>query len=314
MDGSKVPERRVLVLGGRGFIGRNAVDALLARGVDVRIGTRHPHRPAPGPAQACRRIATRLDHLLRPSDWSTLLDGIDVVLNCVGILRPRGRETYDRVHHLGVAALAESCRDAGIALVHVSALGLDAGCRSGFLRSKRAGELALQASGVRGAIVRPSLLDAPCGGFGAKWIRRVAHWPLLPLPVDATGRIAAMDVRDLGEALAAIVLGPPPAGLAVYDLGGDIAEPLRDYIARLRRGLGHAPARVVAVPGWLARAGAHVCDLQHVTPFSFGHWELLRRDNCPRENHLPGVLGRPPRAIGADRPDDAITVPAVRTA
>jgi hypothetical protein len=36
----------------------------------------------------------------------------------------------------------------------------------------------------------------------------------------------------------------------------------------------------------------------HITPFSFGHWELLGHDNCPRINRLPELLGRAPRAIG----------------
>jgi NADH dehydrogenase len=301
---------RVLVLGGRGFIGRHVVNALLARGADVVVGTRHPDRAT----LPCRHVGTRFERLQRAADWRPKLAGIEVVVNCVGILRRRGSETYERVHHSGPAALAAACRDAGLPLLHVSALGLENDCRSGFLRSKRAGESALRASGVRGAIVRPSLLDAPCGGFGAKWLRRVARWPVLALPADAVGLIAALDVRDLGDALAILALAPPPESLAEYEFGGTDAEPLRDYIARLRHGVGLAPARVLTIPGWLARAAAHACDALHVTPFSFGHWELLRRDNCPRDNHLPAVLGRPPRPIGGGVTESGHLAPAATPA
>lgn len=292
---------RVLVLGGGGFIGRHAVAALVARGVHTEVGSRHPdrlHRRLPPPALACTTRRVRFDELLATDAWRPLLEGIDVVVNCVGILRQRGRETYDAVHHRAPAALAAACRDAGIRLVHVSALGLDERCRSGFLRSKCRGESAVKASGVHGCIVRPSLLDAESGGYGARWIRRVARWPLLALPADAIGRIAALDVRDLGEALAMLALARHD-GLAEFDFGGMDAEPLRDYIGRLRQAFGLPPARVLPVPGWMARAGAHACDLLHVTPFSFGHWELLRHDNCPAINHLPAVLGRNPRQVGA---------------
>lgn len=307
MDGAlppPPPAPRVLVLGGAGFIGRHAVAALLAAGAAVEIGSRHPARIAdrlPGQAQHCPRRQARLEGLLDADDWHPLLAGFDAVVNCVGILRPRGRETYQRVHHLAVAALAKACAARGCRLVHVSALGLEGEVRSGFLLSKRDGEAALRASGADACIVRPSLLDAETGGYGARWLRRVARWPVHVLPADATGRIAALDVRDLGEALANLALrdtlqadGAP----AEFELGGTQALPLRGYLAALRRLHHPRPARVLAIPGWLARLGSHACDLLHATPFSFGHWELLRRDNCPRRNALPDLLGRPPRALG----------------
>lgn len=312
MDGTPLPRPTVLVLGGAGFIGRHAVAALLAEGLDAHIGSRHPGRidqRLPDQARACPRHQTRFEELLSPEAWLARLEGMDVVINCVGILRQRGRETYDRVHHLAPAALAEACRRSGRRLVHVSALGLDRPARSRFLRSKRDGEAALRASGADCCIVRPSLLDAEKGGYGALWLRRVARWPVHVLPADATGRIAALDVRDLGEALAKLALRPALAtreGPAEFDLGGNHAMPLCDYLASLRRMHDHRPALVLPVPGWLARLGSHACDLLHVTPFSFGHWELLRRDNCPRHNHLPALLGRTPRPVGASpRPSGA---------
>ncbi len=296
---------RVLVLGGAGFIGRHAVAALLARGLVTEIGSRFPARAQcrlPAEARTCPRRRVHFESLLHADDWVEVLDGIDVVLNCVGILRQRGHETYDRVHHLAPAALAEACRRRGLRLVHVSALGLEAPARSRFLRSKTAGEAALRRSGANACIVRPSLLDAQTGGYGAMWLRRVARWPVHALPADATGRIAALDVRDLGEALATLAQRPR---LTVdgrpeeFELGGDQALPLRDYLAQLRRLHSPRPAWYLPIPGWLARLGSHACDLLHVTPFSFGHWELLRRDNCPRENRLAQLLGRAPRRIGA---------------
>lgn len=295
---------RVLVLGGGGFIGRHAVAALLARGARVEVGSRHParlDRRLPALAHDCPRRQARLERLLAPEAWRGLVEGVDVVVNCVGILRQRGRETYRRVHHLAPAALAEACRRAGTRLVHVSALGLHPPMRSRFLRSKADGEAALRASGVDGCIVRPSLLDAERGGYGAAWIRRVARWPVHALPADARGRIAVLDVRDLGEALAALAFRPRLAEgttLAEFNLGGEDEPTLQDYLAHLRALTGAPPARVLRIPAWLARLGSHACDLLHLTPYSFGHWELLRRDNVPGTNALPMLLGRAPRAIG----------------
>ena len=185
-------------------------------------------------------------------------------------------------------------------MIHVSALGLDGPAGSRFLRSKRDGEAALRASDADWHIVRPSLLDGE-GGFGARWIRRVARWPVHPLPPAAAGRIALLDVGDLGEAIANLLLDPAPP-VREHDLGGLHVRTLAGHLAAIRALHTPVPARRLPVPDLLARLASHVCDLFHVTPFSYGHWELLQRDNCPRENRLPALLGRAPRTVGATAP------------
>ena len=296
----------VLVPGGAGFVGRHAVLALLGRGCRVIVGSREPSRVdlrLPAAARACERRALRFETLLTPDAWDEALAGIDVVLNCVGILRQRGRETYERVHHLAPAALAVACRARDIRLIHVSALGLDAPARSGFLRSKQSGEAALRRSGADWQIVRPSLLDGD-GGYGALWLRRLARWPVHPVPADAGGRIAVLDVRDLGEALARLSRAPSAAEGGrrgrEFDLGGPDLRTLAGHLAALRATGKPRPAWRLPIPSLLARCVSHVCDLLHATPFSFGHWELLRRDNCPARNRTAELLGRAPRRIGCD--------------
>ena len=300
-----LPERpKVLVLGGSGFVGRHAVTSLLRQGHQVVIGSRHPaaiERKLPTEALHCPRLQVRLETLTAPEDWHPLLEGIDAVLNCVGILRQRGRETYDRIHHRAPAALAFACRDRGIPFTHVSALGLAKPARSRFLTSKRQGEQALRSSGADWRIARPSLLDGE-SGYGAKWIRRAACWPVHCLPANAVGRIAALDARELGEALAVLALKflPPDADIMAreFELGGPEALPLADLLAALRRLHTRRSAPCLRIPAWLARLASHVFDLVHVTPFSFGHYELLRHDNRPRCNRMPELLGRMPRTIG----------------
>jgi len=286
---------RVLVLGGAGFIGRHAAAALLDRQHEVIVGSRYPERAArrlPVGAHACERRTVRFEQLLTAEAWRPLLVGIDAVVNCVGILRQRGAETYEKVHCLAPAALADACCMAGVRrLLHVSALGLEQRVTSGFLTSKRHGEAALQARSFDCVIVRPSLLDG-ADGYGARWFRKVARWPVHFIPASARGRVAPLDVDDLGVALAVLCeIDDVPS--REIELGGAVQLTIREYLARLRVeqcGANARPALTIAIPHWIARIGSHVCDLLPVTPFSFGHLQLMQRDNVPRVNHLLELL------------------------
>ena len=291
---------RVLVLGGTGFIGRHVAAALAARGHEVSIGTRRPGRASarlPPALRSCELREVHFERLAQRSDWHVVVAGCDAVVNAVGILRRRGPATYDRVHHLAPAALAAACALGARRLIHVSALGLSDAARSGFLRSKLAGERAIAASGAPYSIVRPSLLEGE-GGFGARWLRWFARWPVHFVPADARGRIAVLHVAELGEAIAVLCERSASAEWREVELGGAAAPTMAEYLAALRRL--HSPRRALRlpVPAWLARIVSHLCDLARFSPFSYGHLELLRRDNVPRPNRLPELLGRAPLTFG----------------
>ena len=282
---------RVLVLGGNGFIGRHTVSALRELGVETIVGSRYAR-----PGQQSVRLQ---DHLTTGS-WAALIAGFDAVVNCVGILRQRPGESYEQIHHLAPAALAEACATNDQRFVHVSALGLEANARSRFLSSKHRGESAIQRAGGNWVIARLSLLDGD-GGYGAAWLRGVARLPVFVVPRSAQGDIAPLTAEDAGEALARLALGSVEHlylnRSREFDLGGETAYGFAEYIRKLRPRSAARAAVAITIPGWLARLAAHVCDVLHFSPFSFGHWELLCADNVPNPNRLPEVLGRPPTAI-----------------
>lgn len=291
---------RVLLLGAKGFIGGHVLQALLARGFEViAVRRRAPEGPVDAQPDPHSWVQLQLQTLLHPDAWRMHLHGIDVVINCVGILRQRVGESYEDVHHRMPKALAQACAAAGVRLIHTSALGLHEGAKSRFLSSKLRGEQAIQASGADHCIVRPSLIDG-IGGFGASWLRMLASWPVHFVPRGATGRIAALQAGDLGEAFAVLAHMPTLAHQREANLGGERLFAYRHYLQVLR-GVEHAQpvpkALQVLLPDWVSRAGAHLCDLFRFSPFSYGHWILLQRDNMPVPNALPKLLGRAPAPV-----------------
>jgi nucleoside-diphosphate-sugar epimerase len=285
---------KVLVIGGAGFIGRSVVVALVASGCEVTVGTRRSHRP--GATSKTQLI--ELHRLTRSVDWLPRLKPFDVVVNCAGILRERWGESYGAVYLEAPVAIATACAALSKRFIHVTALGLTAGAGSGFITAKLAGEQALDAIVGEMCIVRPSLLDG-VDGFGSRWLRRVAQWPAHCVPADAAGRLAPLHVHDLGAAIAALCACSRERLPKSVELGGETHYSLAQYMQALRAQSG--AATLLPVPAWLVRCVAHVLDVLHLTPLSWGHVELLRRDNLPRPDDrlaLRRWIGRAPRSLG----------------
>ena len=280
----------VLVLGGHGFIGRHVVQAIRQMGAKALIGTRnHPRRDL-----KLNERELRLHQLNKCSNWEDMLEGIDVLVNAVGILRQRPGESYTQVHHLAVVDIAKACARRDIRFVHISALGLENPVRSRFLKSKLEGEKALAKLPTDWYIVRPSLVEGP-GGYGAKWFRRIALWPIHFAPRNATSDIAPIRANELGAAIAVIALrsrSPKSIEQRYIELGGAHQFNLFGYLEKLAESKTKRRTKAIKLrlPCWLARSVAHLCDLFHITPFSFGHYELLQYENVPKNNQLYALL------------------------
>jgi NADH dehydrogenase len=291
--------QHVLLLGAGGFIGQHVQRALHARGIQVTSVCRPGVERESSNGLVWKGL--NLNRLHAPSDWMAHLQGVDVVINCVGILRQRIGETYDSLHHQMPAALAVACAKTNTRLIHTSALGLHASAKSRFLSSKLFGEQAIQASGADHCIVRPSLIDGT-GGFGASWLRMLAGWPIHFVPRGAIGKIAAVQASDLALAYVQLTLMQSLRAYRQANLGGHRLFAYGEYL-QLLRGVeaGRKPAVQISLPDWMARMGAHLCDVLRFSPFSYGHWILLQRDNVPLPNALLDLLGRAPQPVAYQR-------------
>ena len=284
---------KVLVLGGNGFIGSNIVAKLQFQGAEVIVAGRKT-------ALQSNQLQVKMQNMQQVSDWLPMINSVEVVINSVGILRERKAESYKDIHTFAVKSLAEACAQLNVKLIHISAIGLSANAKSSFINSKYLGEQAILASGANAVIVRASLLDGE-GGFGAKWFRRVASWPI-QFVMQSPGLVAPFQVGDLGDAVATLALKnlqtPNIVEPSIVELGGSEILSIPAYLQLLRLRDGKQKAFQLDAPKWLVRMISHIFDVFALTPLSFGHFELMQGKNVPVINWLPLLLKRAPTLVG----------------
>jgi uncharacterized protein YbjT (DUF2867 family) len=135
-------------------------------------------------------------------------------------------------------------------VVHVSAIGAEAGAPSDFARTKSLAEDDLMRRDLDWAILRPALVIAPAAYGGTALLRAVAAFPLLTPLVAADARMQTVGIDDLAETVA-LCLRPGAVSRVRWNVAHPEVHRLRDIVVALRGWLGFAPRPVVRLPGWL---------------------------------------------------------------
>lgn len=284
----------VLLCGAQGFIGRHLLTRLLAQGHQVRATSSRALLPPASEGMAWIQADFVRD--LDPRDWLPRLDGIETVINAVGVLRDSRKRPMEAAHHLGPAALFEASAQAGVRrLVQISALGI-AHSETQYARSKRAAEarlLALQDAGrLEASVVQPSIVFGP-GGASSELFLRMARLPGLLLPAEALHcQVQPVAVVDLAEACERLLSLSGPERLAAV---GPQALSLADFIASLRQQLGKSPAWTGLLPGPISRLSARLGDCLPFQPWGRETLALLQQDNCADPAPMQTLLGRQAR-------------------
>ncbi|WP_088579387.1 SDR family oxidoreductase [Burkholderia ubonensis] len=282
----------ILVCGANGFIGRALCARLEAGGHRVVRGV-HAGRRAAGPGE----IAIDYARDVRPEHWRARLDGIDAVVNAVGMLTGRRGVTLDAVHRAAPCALFDACCRAGVRrIVQISALGVERG-DTAYFASKLAADAYLQTLPIDFRIVRPALVYGATGA-SARYFRMLASLPVHVLPAGGRQLLRPVHVDDLAELVARLIERPAEGDRIVDVVGADEVE-YREMLAIYRRAMGFPPAMRVSVPGALFAAAAALSGRMPGAMLTRDTWAMLRAGNTGELAASSAALGRPPRGLRA---------------
>jgi NADH dehydrogenase len=224
-----ISSKIVTVFGGSGFLGRHVVQALARRGYRVRPAVRRPDLAGfLQPLGMVGQVMPVQANLRFPWSVAKASEGASAIVNLVGILAPKGRQTFEAVQAEGARAVAEAAAERGTKLVHVSAIGANPEGATPYQRSKAAGEQAALA--VPGAVVmRPSVIFGPEDDFFNRFAGLAQIMPVMPLIGDGKTRFQPVFVGDVAEAIARAVDGEVLGG-KIYELGGPHVLSLHDIM------------------------------------------------------------------------------------
>jgi NADH dehydrogenase len=269
----------VTVFGGSGFVGRHVVRALAKRGHRVRVAVRRPdlavHLQPLGDMGQIGAVQANLRHR---GSVARAIEGADAVINLVGILFESGKQSFNAVQEFGARAVAEACKEAGVPLVHMSAIGASEDSEANYARSKARGENSVfDTLGDDAIVMRPSIVFGPEDDFFNKFADMARFSPALPLIGGGTTKFQPVYVGDVAEAFARAVDGEAEGG-KIYELGGPEVLTFRECLEEVLR-VTRRKSLFVNIPWWAARIQGQIFGLLPKPLLTVDQVNLLKSDN-----------------------------------
>ena len=284
--------KKVLILGGTGFVGSHVCQKLALLPLRITLPTRRPENAKH--LQSLPTVDVLQADVHDEAALARLLAGHDAVVNLVAILH--GTEAaFNRVHVELPQKLARACQTAGVRrVVHVSALGAALDAPSMYQRSKARGEQVLNASMQAGALdltlLRPSVIFGAEDKFLNVFAKLQQIFPIIPL-AGADTRFQPVWVDDVAQAIVQCLQDPQTAG-QTFDLCGPAVMTLRQLVefSGKASGVRHGQGRpVFGLPLALGRLQAALMSLAPGEPLmSRDNLDSMAVDNIT-DGRLPGL-------------------------
>ncbi len=295
--------KKILILGGTGFVGSHLCEKLAEIPVRTTILTRR--RDKARHVQMLPMVDVAELHSYDSASLAPLLQEHDAVVNLTGILH--GNEAaFDRVHVQLPLELTRACEAVGQRrIIHVSALGAGINAPSMYQRSKARGEAVLLGSGLDVTVLRPSVLFGTDDRFMNTFAKLQQYFAVIPLAASKA-KFQPVWVEDVATAIVKCLEDKTTIG-QTYEACGPEVFTLKQLVQLAGRysGVNDGEGRpVIGLPDALARLQAWLMELAPGEPLmSRDNLDSMKEDNVA-SGKLPGLqaLGITPTSLGAVAP------------
>ena len=295
--------KKVLLIGGSGFVGGWIANRLSERGSRVTIPTRH--RDNTKQLILLPTVYMVDADIHDPHELASLMTGVDAVINLVGILhdgdsrKPYGKRFAEAHVELPKKILAAMMQTGVRRLVHMSALRASDDAPSAYLRSKAAGEAAVlgAANELDVTVFRPSVIFGPGDSFLNTFASLLRVFPVMPLG-GADARFQPVYIGDVADAFCACLTDRATFG-QTYELCGPTVYTLRELVEYTGELIGRRRP-VIGLPDALAYLQAGFLSLLPNPPMSPDNLRSMQLDNLTDGHH--NYPGWQPKSLEAVAP------------
>ena len=265
----------VFLTGGTGFLGSRVCRALRQHQHSVRFLTRSGRAPD--------GVTPVVADLLDTPSYREALRSADVVVHLAAATGNAPAREHARVNAEGTEALIAECRGENAPrLLFTSTIAAKFADVSSYdyARTKRRAEAAIAASGLRFAILRPTIILGP-GSATLAGLDRLARLPVLPIVGDGRALVQPIFVDDVVRGVVAVIAGDRFRGETI-ELGGPATLPIEELLQRIREARTGTRARAFHVPLGAVLAAlraARTLGLSRLLPLNAGQLSAFRYDS-----------------------------------
>lgn len=269
--------RRILVTGGRGFVGRHLVPRLTADGHSVKVAGRSP----------AQGVDCAVGDIGPDTDWAAALSGCDTVVHLAAqTSSDEGGERCTRVNDQGTKRLVDSALASGVQTILMlssvmalvdntseTVLSDDSPSRaqSSYGLSKLRAEAhiaSFSAAGRCGISLRAPVVYGPDAKGNMSRLKALAATSM-PLPLGAVrNRRTMISVTNLVDAIATVVSASPACATGTFLVSDAESVSTADLIRHLRAGRGRPP-RLIPVPAGVLSGPLRLVGLQGIVDSLF---------------------------------------------
>ena len=274
--------KHITLLGGAGFVGSALVAKLDQAGYQVKVLSRR--REAAKHLILLPNVQVMECDIADNHALKDVLKDSDAVINLVGILHESSKNSFEKIHHQLPRRVAQVCEELGIArLIHMSALQANKHGPSAYLKSKAAGEAAVNefSKKLDITIFKPSVIFGRGDSFLTMFANLVKCLPVIAL-AKPNAKFQPIWVEDVAQCFVNALENTATYG-KTYELGGPQIVTLKALVQIVMDILGKQRP-IIGLNDTLSMAQGFALELMPI--------KLMTRDNI-RSMQVDNVCSEP---------------------
>jgi len=270
--------KKILILGGSGFVGKYIIDHLLQNGCRVIVLTRNSNKiKASKVSGDPGQLEIVSGNIFEDGLLELLIQNKFAVINLCGVLFEKQKNEFDVIHHFLPDMISKLCKKNKVnKFVHISALGVSKSSSSSYSRTKALGDLKVTKNFKNSTILRPSIIYGAGDNFFGLFSKISKFIPFIPI-IGPNTKFQPIYVDDVARAVIKVLNNINKTN-KIYNLCGPKIYSFYELIQMLLSNLDRKRVLIKVNPKLMMLPSLIIQNFPN-PPFTYDQMKLLQNDN-----------------------------------